>query len=395
MVKGRIALLIMTTDVIYLDYNASTPCDPRVAEAMFPYLTGIFANPSSRHHRPGRDAFTALEEARSTVARLLGATSATEIVFTSGATEGNNLALMGVAGAQAGRSRHIVTQVTEHPSVLEPLIHLRSSGWDVTEIGVNSDGRIQLDELSDALRDDTVLISLMLANNETGALQPVAQVAELAHERGALIHCDAAQAVGKLVFDVATLNIDLLTLSGHKLYAPKGIGALFVRRSRPPLRLAPLVRGGDHEHGLRSGTPNLPGAVALARALEIAFENLEAEMGRLADLRDRLEAGVVDGLNGCSVNGSRTHRLPGTTNLSFAGIEGNALLASLPDLAVSTGSACTSAHPQASPVLLAMGVQPALAKASLRLSVGRFTTTEDVDRAAVRIVEEVTRLRSI
>jgi cysteine desulfurase len=223
----------------------------------------------------------------------------------------------------------------------------------------------------------------------------VAHAAELARERGALIHCDAAQAVGKLAVDVAALNIDLLTLSGHKLYGPKGIGALFMRRSRPPLRLPPLVRGGGHEHGLRSGTPNLPGAVALARALEIACGNLETEMGRLADLRNRLEAEVAGKLDDCSVNGSIAHRLPGTSNLSFAGIEGNALLASLPDLAVSTGSACTSAHPQASPVLLAMGVQPALAKASLRLSVGRFTTADEVDRAAARIVEEVTRLRSI
>ncbi len=385
----------MTTDVIYLDYNASTPCDPRVVEAMLPYLTGTFANPSSRHHRPGRDAFTALEEARRAVARLLGATSATEIVFTSGATEGNNLALMGIAGGQARRGRHIVTQVTEHPSVLEPLFHLRKNGWEITEIGVDPYGRIQLDELSDALRDDTVLVSLMLANNETGTLQPVARAAEMARERGVLIHCDAAQAVGKVAVDVATLNIDLLTLSGHKLYAPKGIGALFVRRSRPALRLTPLARGGDHEYGLRSGTPNLPGAVALARALEIAGANLEAEMGRLADIRDRLEAAVVGKLDGCSVNGSTDHRLPGTCNLSFAGIEGNALLASLPDLAVSTGSACTSAHPQASPVLLAMGVKPALAKASLRLSVGRPTTTDEVDRAAARIVNEVTRLRSM
>ena len=385
----------MSDDIIYLDFNASTPCDPRVVEAMLPYLSDTFANPSSRHHRPGQDAFTALEQARSTVARLLGAASSTEIVFTSGATEANNLALTGAAEMRTGNGRHIVTQVTEHPSVLEPLAHLQKSGWDVTELGVDSDGRIRLDELSGALRDDTILVSLMLANNETGALQPVVQAAVLARERGALIHCDAAQAVGKVAVDVAALNVDLLSLSGHKLYAPKGIGALFVRRSRPPLRLVPLIRGGGHEYGLRSGTPNLPGAVALARALEIACADLEAEMGRLADLRDRLEAIIVGKLDGCSVNGSTTHRLPGTCNLSFAGIEGNALLASLPDLAVSTGSACTSAHPQASPVLLAMGVPPALAMASLRLSVGRPTTTDEVDRAAPRIIEEVTRLRSM
>jgi cysteine desulfurase len=385
----------MDKDVIYLDYNASTPCDPRVVEAMLPYLTETFANPSSRNHRPGQDAYVALEEARSSIAHELGGRSGTEIFFTSGATEANNLALSGIAEAHTDRGRHIVTQNTEHPSVLEPLRHLQHRGWELTEIGVGRDGRIRLDELDAALRDDTVMVSLMLANNETGTVQPVRDAAKMAHRRGALLHCDAAQGVGKLAIDVDRLEVDFLTLSGHKLYAPKGIGGLYIRRTKPPVRLPPSIRGGGHEGGLRSGTPNLAGAVALARALEIAGLEGVGESRRLAELRDRLERRVTTGIADCTINGSLEHRLPGTSNLSFAGVDGNALLASLPEVAVSTGSACTSAHAEASPVLRAMGVPAQLAKASLRLSLGRFTTKDEVDRAADRIVAEVTRLRSL
>jgi cysteine desulfurase len=320
----------MITDVIYLDYNASTPCDPRVVEAMQPFFSSAFANPSSRNHGPGRDAFKALEAARSSVARHLGARSATEIVFTSGATESNNLALIGAAKARVGRGRHLVTQA-----------------------------------------------------------------AELAHARGALVHCDAAQGVAKIDVSVAELGVDLLSLSGHKLYAPKGIGALFVRRTSPPLKLTPHIHGGGHEGGMRSGTPNLPGAVALAHALEIADAEAVEERPRIAALRDTLEKTIVRKVDDCEVNGSTGNRLPNTSNLSFSGIEGNALLASLPDLAVSSGSACTSSHPEASPVLLAMGVRPELAKASLRLSLGRFSTGGEVERAANRIVDEVLRLRTL
>jgi cysteine desulfurase len=385
----------MSDDVIYLDYNASTPCDPRVVEAMLPFLTETFANPSSRNHRPGRDASIALEGARSDVARELGGRSGTEIYFTSGATEANNLALFGVAKAHTDRGRHIVTQVTEHPSVLEPLRDLQQRGWEVTEIGVDSDGRVRLDELDEVLRDDTVLVSLMIANNETGTIQPVRDAAKMAHRRGSLLHCDAAQGVGKLAIDVNDLEIDLLSFSGHKLYAPKGIGGLYIRRTKPPLRLVPSIRGGGHEGGLRSGTPNLAGAVALARALEIAGREAATEGHRLAGFRDHMENRLTREIDGCTVNGSVEHRLPGTSNLSFTGVDGNALLASLPDLAVSSGSACTSAHPEASPVLRAMGVRPRLAKASLRLSLGRFTTEIEVERATDRIVAEVTRLRSL
>jgi cysteine desulfurase len=382
-------------DVIYLDNNASTPCDPRVVEAMLPYFGGVFANPSSRNHGPGRDAFTALEGARATVARCLGARSATEIVFTSGASEGNNLALIGAATALAGRGRHLVTQATEHPSVLEPLRWLAASGWDVSVVGVDGDGRVRLNELDSVLRDDTALISLMLANNETGTIQPFREAAELAHRWGALIHCDAAQGAGKIAFDVDDLGVDLLTVSGHKVYGPKGIGALYIRRRMPPLKLTPVIHGGGHENGLRSGTPNVPGAVALARALEIAVGEVAEEAARMTELRDHFESLVLDALEHCTVNGSIAHRLPGTSNLSFAGIEGDALLASLPDLAISTGSACASNHPGASPVLRAMGISKKLASASVRVSLGRFTTAGDIDRAASRIIVEVRRLRGL
>jgi cysteine desulfurase len=389
------AAMDMSADVIYLDYNASTPCDPRVVEAMQPYFERVWANPSSRSHELGREAFTALEAARNSVASSLGARSATEIFFTSGATEANNLALVGAARALVGRGRHLVTQSTEHPSVLAVLRALRGEGWELSEIGVDREGRINLKSLESAIREDTVLLSLMLANNETGTLQPVREAAELAHARGALIHCDAAQGLGKVPVDVAELGVDLLSLSGHKVYAPKGIGALFLRRSSPPLKLEPLFHGGGHEGGLRSGTPNLPGAIGLASALEIGRTDLGEEQPRIANLRDRLENTVIDAVDASTVNGSIDQRLPGTSNISFAGVEGNALLASLPDLAVSTGSACTSSHPEASPVLLAMGIRPELAKTSLRISLGRFTTAAEVDRAADRIIEEVMRLRTL
>ena len=393
--KGRITAVNTKTDVIYLDSNASTPCDPRVVEAMLPYFGAVYANPSSRNHGPGREAFTALEAARSTVARCLGAHSPTEVVWTSGASEANNLALIGAADALGERRRHLVTQATEHPSVLEPLRWLETHGWDLSVVGVDGNGCVLLDQLDDTLREDTAVVSLMLANNETGTIQPVREAAELAHRRGALLHCDAVQGAGKIAFDVDGLGADLLTISGHKVYGPKGVGALYLRRRTPPLRLTPVLHGGGHEGGVRSGTPNVPGAVGLARALEIARDELTGDAARTAALRDRLENRIVGAVDGCTVNASRADRLPGTSNLSFAGIEGNALLASLPDLAISTGSACASSHPDASPVLRAMGISKQLASASIRVSLGRFSTAEDVDRAAQRIIEEVVRLRSL
>jgi cysteine desulfurase len=386
----------MTTDeVIYLDYNASTPCDPRVVEAMRPCFGEVFANPASRSHRPGQRAFAFLEEARATVAAVLGARSATEIVFTSGATEGNNLAIAGAARALRVRGRHLVTQATEHAAVLEPMRALEPDGWKQTVLGVDGEGRIRLDELEAALRPDTALVSLMLANNETGTIQPVAEAAALVRESGALLHCDAAQGPGKIPVDVGALGVDLLTVSAHKVYGPKGAGALYRRRLRPPLRLPALLYGGGQESGLRSGTPNLPGAVGLASALELADAELTADAARMARLRDQLEGRILSALDGCVVNGSTAHRLPGTTNISFSGIEGNALLASLPDLAVSSGSACTSAAPEPSAVLRAMGVSRNLAAASVRFSLGRPTTAAEVELAADRVIAEVNRLRAM
>jgi cysteine desulfurase len=385
----------MAERVIYLDCNATTPCDPRVIEAMLPFMTESFANPTTRNHRPGRDAASALEQARATIDRLLGGRAASEVVFTAGATEGNNLALVGAAEALVDHSRHIISQRTEHASVLQPLAALQRRGWEVTLVGVDQLGRIDLDEFARALRDDTALVSLMLANNETGTIQPLAEAAGLARSHGALVHCDAAQAVGKIPVDVVELGVDLLTASAHKFYGPKGVGALWIRHRRPPIRLAPVLFGGGQEGGLRSGTPNVPGVVGMARALEIAASEGEAERARLALLRDRLEASILAALDGSWRNGDARNRLPNTSSLSISGIDVNALLASLPDLAVNTGSACTSAHSEPSPVLRAMGVSGELAASSLRLSLGRWTTEEEVDRAAFRIAEEVTRLRQM
>ena len=385
----------MKNDVIYLDHNASTPCDPRVVEAMIPLLSSHHANPSSRNHRAGQEASRLLEEARFRVARCLGTSRASDITFTSGATEANNLVIKGIAGAARNRGRHLVSQVTEHPSVLEPLRYLERNGWRTTLLPVESDGRIDLGRLADSLRPDTLLVSLMLANNETGTLQPVADAATLARERDVLIHCDAAQGVGKVPVEVDSLAVDFLTVSAHKAYGPKGIGGLYRRHRRPPVDVQPQLHGGGQEHGLRSGTPNLPAAVGLAEALTIAAAEWRQDSIRVGALRDLLETRILAELDGITVNGAIGHRLPGTSNLSFAAVDGNALLASLPDLAVSSGSACTSSHPEPSYVLRAMGVAIDLATASIRFSLGRATTEQEVERAVGRVVEEVRRLRAM
>jgi cysteine desulfurase len=384
----------MSDDVIYLDFNASTPCDPRVIEAMLPYFGEESANPASRTHRPGQRAFAALEEARWSIGRSLGAESPDQITFTSGATEANNQVLKGVAASLAHKGRHLITQVTEHPSVLEPLKYLVSQGWDLTEIGVDRDGTIRLDELGSAIRTDTTLASLMLANNETGTIQPIADAAEMLRSRGVLLHCDAAQGPGKLEVDVSRLGADYLTLSAHKVYGPKGIGVV-CRAARAEGKLHPLLHGGGQENALRSGTSNVPAAVGFATALSLAADRLDTDVRRMADLRDTLESRIMQRIDGCSVNGAIGNRLPGTSNLSFEGIEGNALLASLTDLAVSSGSACSSAHQRPSEVLLAMGLRSSLAAASIRFSVGRTTTRDEIDRAGGRVAEEVERLRSM
>jgi cysteine desulfurase len=385
----------MKNDVIYLDHNASKPCDPLVVDVMVPLLTSHHANPSSHQHSSGQEASSLLSDARVRVARSLGSNRASEITFTSGATEANNLVIKGLAESLRDRGRHIVSQVTEHPSVLEPLRHLERNGWKLTLLPVDRQGRIGLEQLAEALRPDTVLVSLMLANNETGTLQPVAEAARLARERDVPIHCDAAQGIGKVAVEVHPLAVDFLTFSAHKAYGPKGIGGLYRRHRRPPIHIRPQLHGGGQEHGLRSGTPNLPAAVGLARALEIARAEWRSDSRRIGRLRDLLEQRIMSRLDGVTINGAVDHRLPGTSNLSFAGVDGNALLASLPDLAISSGSACTSDHPEPSYVLRAMGVAVDLAAASIRISLGRTTTEREVEIAAERVIEEVLRLRAM
>lgn len=377
---------------VYLDYNATTPLDPTVLEAMLPFLTEHFGNAASRTHPYGWVASQAVERARQQLAASIGA-EPDELVFTSGATEACNTAIKGVAWALAGRGRHLVTCATEHQAVLDPHRRLGREGWEVTVLGVDSFGRLLPEAVAEALRPDTVLVSVMLANNETGTLQPVAAIAERCRERGVLLHCDATQAVGKIPVDVRELGIDLLSFSAHKLYGPKGIGALVVRRRRPRLPLQPLLDGGGHEGGLRAGTLNVPGVVGFARALELCLSDRDAEANRLAALRDKLRAGIVSRLDGVLENGHPTERLPNTLNLSFEDVDGGALLLGMTEVAVSSGAACSSGRAEPSHVLLAMGRSRRQAAASIRFSLGRGTTAEHVDAAAASAVRVVSRLR--
>jgi cysteine desulfurase len=383
---------------IYLDHSATTPMDPRVFEAMRPYFTETFGNPASKSHSFGWAAERAVVRARNQVAALLGVeqdaqTGAREILFTAGATESNNLAIKGVADAYRDKGRHIVSQVTEHKSVLDTCKRLQRDGWEITWVGVDRLGRVSPADVEAAIRPDTVLVSVMYANNETGTVQPVREIGRACRGRGVLFHTDATQAVGKLPMIVDDDCIDLLSMTGHKMYGPKGTGALFVRRKNPRVRLTALIDGGGHERGFRSGTLNVPGIVALGAACEVVTQNMTEEARRLAALRDRLEAGIRR-VEGVSVNGDPGRRLPFVTNLSFAGVDGSQLLRGLDDVAVSSGSACTSASLEASYVLRAMGTPDDLAYSSVRYSVGRFTTEEQVDYAAEKTVSLVRRLRS-
>ena len=379
--------------MLYLDYNATTPCEEQVVAAMAPYFSRTFANPASRQHSPGREAFLALESARKNVASAIGASSATEVVFTSGATEANNLAIRGLFTGSRKQHAHIVSQRTEHPAVLEPLRRLQREGAELTLVDVDRDGRVDPDRVRAAMGESTLLVSIMLANNETGVVQDLREISRIAHQHGTLVHSDAAQAVGKIPVDVAELGLDLMSLSGHKVYGPKGIGALYIRRTSPPLHLAPLVDGGGHEGGLRSGTANVPGAVGLGRALELAAAALDAEAERLRTMRDAFEARLMELLPELIVNGQPAPRLPGTSNVAFPGVDGEALMASLQDLAVSSGSACASAHPEPSTVLRAMGLPKRVASSALRISFGRPSRDDDAEHAAERIASEVSRLR--
>jgi cysteine desulfurase len=377
---------------IYLDYNSTTPCDPRVVEAMLPYFSGKFGNAASRSHAFGWEAEAAVELAREQVAGLIRA-EPKEIIFTSGATEGDNLAIKGVVEAYASKGKHMITVVTEHKAVLDTAQHVERMGGEVTWLTVDKEGLINLAELEAAIRPETVLIAVMYANNEIGVIQPIRQISELARRRGVLFFSDAAQAVGKIPVDVTADGIDLVALSGHKLYGPKGVGALYLRRKNPRVRLAAQMDGGGHERGMRSGTLNVPAIVGFGKACELCGAEMEEEAKRLAVLRDRLETGLLR-IGGAIVNGGRMHRLPHTTNMSFEGVDGQALLGGLgKDVALSSGSACTSASMEPSYVLKALGLDDSLAHSSLRLGLGRWTTNEEVDYAITRIGETVATLR--
>ena len=378
---------------IYLDHNATTPVDPRVLEAMLPYLREKFGNASSKNHSYGWAANEAVEAAREKTAALLGA-APRDVVFTSGATEANNIALLGLFAANPGKRNQIITDTIEHHAVLDTTIELGRRGIDVVLLRPDASGRISPEQVKAAVSDRTLLVSVMAANNELGTLNPIAEIAAAAKAAGAYFHTDAAQAAGKVPIDVEAMGIDLLALSGHKFYAPKGVGALFVRSRGSRVRLAAVTHGGGQERGLRPGTLNVPGIVALGEAAAVARSDLPAEMKRLRALRDRLHQALTSRLSGVRLNGHPDERLPGTLNVSFEGVDGTALLVSLPELALSSGSACTTGSTEPSYVLKAIGVPDALALATARLSVGRFTTEEEVDAAASQVVAAVSKLRA-
>jgi len=380
---------------IYLDNHATTACDPAVVAAMLPYLTEAYGNPASRNHAFGWVAKEAVELAREQVAELLGAT-AKEIVFTSGATESDNLAVKGVARYSEKKGKHIITCATEHKAVLDSCHTLERDGWDVTYLGVNPDGRLNLDELKAAIRDDTILVSIMLANNEIGVIHPIAEIGAICKEAGILFHCDAVQGLGRMPFNVKEMNVDLVSLSAHKMYGPKGIGALYVRRGRPRIRLEALIDGGGHERGLRSGTLATHQIVGFGKAAELAKKDVdEGHIEKVRALRDRLWTGLQAELDELHLNGSWEHRLPNNLNVSFAYVEGEAMMMGIKDIACSSGSACTSASLEPSYVLRALGVDVELAHSSIRFGVGRFTTEEEIDFALKLIIEKVKWLREM
>jgi cysteine desulfurase len=386
--------------VIYLDHHATTPVDARVLEAMLPFFSERFGNAASKQHRFGWDANDAVERARKQIATLIGAGSR-DIVFTSGATEANNLAIKGVARAFEGRRDHIVTVATEHKAVLDPIATLQQRGWRVTVLPVPASGIVDLDAVADALTERTALVSVMAANNEIGVLQPIREIAAVAHAKGAWVHTDAVQAVGKVPFDVEALDVDFASMTAHKVYGPKGAGALYVRRNpstalragKRQVKIAAEIDGGGQERGMRSGTLNVPGIVGFGKAAEIARAEMPAEAKRVAALRDRLLDRLRATTDGLAVNGSMEMRLPGNVNVSFAGVNGEALLVSLDDVAVSSGAACTQAEP--SHVLKALGLSTVHALASLRFGIGRGTTAAEIDYAAQKVSDVVARLRQM
>jgi cysteine desulfurase len=378
---------------VYLDYQATTPTDPRVVEAMLPYFTEMYGNPHSRSHIYGWQAEEGVEKARGQVAAIIGA-DPKEIIFTSGATESNNIAIKGVAHFYKERKNHIITCVTEHKCVLESCRHLQQEGFEVTYLPVQKSGLIDLAEMEKAITDKTVLVSIMAVNNEIGVIQPIKEIGALCRSKGVFFHTDCAQAVGKIPLDVNEMNIDLMSISGHKIYGPKGIGALYVRR-KPRVRLQALMSGGGQERGMRSGTLPTPLCVGLGVACEIAKNEMAAESERLRMLRDRFYNKIMAELPEVYLNGDLEHRIPGNLNLSFAYVEGESLIMGIKNLSVSSGSACTSASLEPSYVLRALGVTEDLAHTSLRIGLGRFTTEEEVDYAVAEIVSHVKRLREM
>jgi cysteine desulfurase len=379
---------------IYMDNHATTPVDPRVLDAMLPYFSDKFGNAASRNHSFGWTAEEAVENARGQISKLINATPK-EIIFTSGATESNNLAIKGVAEMYHEKGNHIITQVTEHKAVLDTCKRLEKYGYQVTYLPVSKDGRIDLDDLARAITPKTILITIMYANNEIGVIQPIAEIGKLAKEKGVLFHVDGVQAVGKVPVDVQKDNIDLLSMSAHKFYGPKGVGGLYVRRKNPRVQLSAIIDGGGHERGMRSGTLNVTGIVGFGKACELCMNEMPAESEKLSRLRDRLKDQLMSQLDETFINGSMVHRLPHNINISFAYVEGESLLMGINDVAVSSGSACTSATLEPSYVLKALGVGEDLAHTSIRFGIGRFNTEEEVDYVVARVVDTVTRLRSL
>ncbi len=379
---------------IYMDNHATTPVDPRVVEAMLPYFNEKFGNAASRNHSFGWAGEEAVENARAQVASLIGATPK-EIIFTSGATESDNLMIKGVAEMYREKGNHIITQAIEHKAVLDTCKRLEKYGYEVTYLPVRRDGRVDPEDVRKAITPKTILISIMYANNEIGIINPMAEIGKIAKEHGIIFAVDGVQAVGKIPVDVQKDNIDLLAISAHKIYGPKGVGALYVRRRNPRVQLSAIIDGGGHERGMRSGTLNVTGIIGLGKACEIAQQEMPQEAQRLRSLRDRLRAGLEAKLDEVYINGSMEHRLPNNLNMSFAYVEGESLLMGINDVAVSSGSACTSATLEPSYVLKALGVGEDLAHTSIRFGLGRFNTEEEVDYVTDKMVQVVTKLREL
>jgi cysteine desulfurase len=379
---------------IYLDYHATTPMDERVLQAMLPYFTETFGNAASRNHVFGWQAEEVVGMARDQIASIIGA-SGKEIVFTSGATESDNLALQGVAEFYRGKGNHLITVPTEHKAILDTCHYLEQKGYEVTYLDVDKYGEIDLQQLEDLITDRTILVSIMAANNEIGTVQSLKEIGAITRSKGILFHCDATQGIGKIPIDVDEMNIDLLSMTAHKIYGPKGIGALYARRKKPRVRLSPIIHGGGHERGMRSGTLNVSGIVGFAKAIEICRAEMDSEGERLISLRERLYKSLTDKLDYVFLNGHPTRRLPGNLNLSFAYVEGESLIMGINDIAVSSGSACTSASLEPSYVLRALGVGDELAHSSIRFGLGRFTSVEEIDYTAAQVIATVSRLREM